>query len=40
MTADELEQEATGWLTEAGYVTLFGPDNATNRYAPKRDDYV
>ncbi len=28
MTEDQLGQEALGWLAEAGYATLFGPDIA------------
>lgn len=28
MTEDQLEQEALGWLAEAGYATLSGPDIA------------
>ena len=30
MTEDQLEQEALGWLAEAGYATLFGPDIASD----------
>ena len=39
MTEDQLEQEALGWLTEAGYAPLFGPDIAPDGDAPERSDY-
>ncbi len=39
MTEDQLEQEALGWLTEAGYATVFGPDIAPDGEAPERGDY-
>jgi len=39
MTEDQLEQEALGWLAEAGYSTLFGPDIAPDGDAPERSDY-
>ncbi len=39
MTEDQLEQEALGWLTEAGYSTLYGPDIAVDGDAPERSDY-
>ena len=39
MTEDQLEQEALGWLAEAGYATLFGPDIAPDGDAPERGDY-
>jgi type I restriction enzyme R subunit len=40
MTEDQLEQEALGWLGEAGYETLFGPDIATDGEHPERADYL
>jgi type I restriction enzyme, R subunit len=39
MTEDQLEQEALGWLAEAGYETLFGPDLASDGERPERVDY-
>ena len=39
MTEDQLEQDALGWLAEAGYATLFGPDIATDGDASERGDY-
>ena len=39
MTEDQLEQEALGWLAEAGYETLFGPDIAPDGERPERADY-
>jgi len=39
MTEDQLEQEALGWLAEAGYATLLGPDIAPDGDAPERGDY-
>ncbi len=39
MTEDQLEQEALGWLAEAGYATVFGPDIAPDSDAPERGDY-
>ena len=39
MTEDQLEQEALGWLAEAGYATLFGPDIAFDGAKPERSDY-
>lgn len=39
MTEDQLEQEALGWLTEAGYQVLYGPDLAPDGDAPERADY-
>lgn len=39
MTEDQLDQEAPGWLAEAGYATLFGPDIAPDGDAPERGDY-
>ncbi len=39
MTEDQLEQEALGWLAEAGYATLFGPDIAPDGDALERSDY-
>jgi type I restriction enzyme R subunit len=35
MTEDQLEQEALGWLAEAGYGTLFGPDIVPDGVAPE-----
>jgi type I restriction enzyme R subunit len=40
MTEDQLEQEALGWLAEAGYETLFGPDIAPDGDHPERPDYL
>lgn len=40
MTEDQLEQEALGWLAEAGYETLFGPDIAPDGEHPERADYL
>ncbi|MBT9522963.1 MAG: type I restriction endonuclease subunit R [Dechloromonas sp.] len=40
MTEDQLEQEALGWLVEAGYETLFGPDIAPDGERPERADYL
>ncbi|UCV12301.1 type I restriction endonuclease subunit R [Dechloromonas denitrificans] len=40
MTEDQLEQEALGWLLEAGYETLFGPDIAPDGEHPERADYL
>jgi type I restriction enzyme R subunit len=39
MTEDQLEQEALGWLAEAGYSTLYGPDIAPDGGSPERADY-
>ncbi|TAJ79838.1 MAG: type I restriction endonuclease subunit R [Gallionellaceae bacterium] len=39
MTEDQLEQETLGWLTEAGYSTLYGPDIACDGDSPERSDY-
>ena len=39
MTEDQLEQEALGWLEEAGYTPLFGPDIAVDGDHPERSDY-
>jgi hypothetical protein len=39
MTDDQLEQVALGWLAEAGFTTLFGPDIAPDGDAPERSDY-
>ncbi|MEQ1914602.1 MAG: type I restriction endonuclease subunit R [Sideroxydans sp.] len=39
MTEDQLEQEALGWLNEAGYSTVYGPDIAVDGDAPERSDY-
>lgn len=40
MTEDQLEQEALGWLAEAGYETLFGPDIAPDGEHSERADYL
>lgn len=40
MTEEQLEQEALGWLAEAGYETLFGPEIAPDGEHPERADYV
>ncbi len=40
MTEDQLEQETLGWLAEAGYETLFGPDIAPDGENPERADYL
>jgi type I restriction enzyme R subunit len=39
MTEDQLEQETLGWLSEAGYSHLYGPDIAVDGDAPERGDY-
>ncbi len=39
MTEDQLEQEALGWLAEAGYQVLYGPDIAPDGSSPERADY-
>ena len=39
MTEDQLEQEALGWLAEAGYTHLYGPDIAPDGSSPERADY-
>jgi len=39
MTEDQLEQETLGWLAEAGYETLFGPNIAPDGESPERADY-
>jgi type I restriction enzyme R subunit len=39
MTEDQLEQETLGWLIEAGYSTLYGPDIAPDGDRPERGDY-
>ena len=39
MTEDQLEQEALGWLAEAGYSTLYGPEIACDGDTPERSDY-
>ncbi len=36
MTEDQLEQEALGWLADAGYATLFGPDSRQTVIRPIR----
>jgi type I restriction enzyme R subunit len=40
VTEDQLEQEALGWLAEAGYETLFGPDIAPDGEHPERADFL
>ena len=40
MTEDQLEQEALGWLADAGYETLCGPDIAPDSASPERADYL
>lgn len=39
MTEDQLEQETLGWLTELGYVHLYGPDIAHDGDNPERASY-
>ena len=39
MTEDQLEQEALGWLCEAGYTHLYGPDIALDGSKPERANY-
>ncbi len=39
MTEDQLEQEALGWLAEAGYAVHFGPDIAHDGTNPQRANY-
>ena len=39
MTEDQLEQEALGWLAEAGYAVHFGPDIAHDGAHPQRANY-
>lgn len=39
MTEDQLEQETLGWLTELGYVHLYGPDIAHDGDNPERESY-
>ena len=39
MTEDQLEQEALGWLAEAGYTHFYGPDIAPDGSSPERADY-
>jgi len=39
MTEDQLEREALGWLKDAGYTPLFGPDLAVDSDDPERPDY-
>ena len=39
MTEDQLEQETLGWLAEAGYSHLYGPDIAPDGINPERADY-
>jgi len=39
MTEDQLEQETLGWLSEAGYDCLFGPELAPDGASAERADY-
>ncbi|MBZ5756358.1 type I restriction endonuclease subunit R [Pseudomonas sp. S5(2021)] len=39
MTEDQLEQETLGWLSELGYVHLYGPDIACDGNNPERESY-
>ncbi|MCJ0879982.1 type I restriction endonuclease subunit R [Pseudomonas sp. JI-2] len=39
MTEDQLEQETLGWLSELGYVHLYGPDIACDGSNPDRESY-
>ena len=39
ITENQLEQEALGWLAEAGYTHLYGPDIAPDGSNPERADY-
>jgi type I restriction enzyme R subunit len=39
MTEDQLEQEALGWLVDAGYTHLNGYDIAPDGNAPERDNF-
>ena len=39
MTEDQLEQETLGWLAEAGYTALYGPDIACDGSQPERANY-
>ena len=39
MTEDQLEQEALGWLGEAGYSHHYGPEIAPDGTALERADY-
>ncbi|WP_050418123.1 hypothetical protein [Azoarcus sp. CIB] len=39
MTEDQLEQKSLGWLGDAGYSVLHGPDIAPDGDAPERTDY-
>jgi type I restriction enzyme R subunit len=39
MTEDQLEQEVLGWLGEAGYAHIYGPDIAPDGDNPERADY-
>lgn len=40
MTEDQLEREALGWLAEAGYDILFGPDIAPDSDKAQRANYL
>ena len=40
MTEDQLEQEALGWLSDAGYTLLNGPEIAFDGLTPERANYV
>ncbi|ALY33852.1 TPA: type I restriction endonuclease subunit R [Pseudomonas aeruginosa] len=39
MTEDQLEQETLGWLSELGYVHLYGPEIAHDGDNPERQSY-
>ena len=39
MTEDQLEQETLGWLAEAGYTPIYGPDIACDGSQPERANY-
>jgi type I restriction enzyme R subunit len=39
MSEDQLEQEALGWLVDAGYSHLYGPDIAPDGDSPERTHY-
>ena len=39
MTEDQLELEALDWLTETGYIRLYGPDIAPDGPAPERTTF-
>src|SRR3990167_5840226 len=39
MTEDQLEQEMLSWLSEIGYVHIYGPDIACDGKSPERSNY-